>query len=125
MGRTVPTYRLLIDRLTVTLAPFRRALREQDRVAFDRVLVRIRERASAAGFLVEESPLESALIAALVGQERELQRIREEVAALRGGPRPQDLRLLVDPPEDPEPPAEVDPEREGPAVSVGHSGKSP
>ena len=86
MGRTVPTYRMVIERIAAGLSPFRRALREEDRLAFDRLMNRIRERASAAGFLVEESPLESALLAALVGQEREIQRLREELTALRGTP---------------------------------------
>jgi len=38
MGRTVPSFRMLLEEIIAELSDFRRALRDEDRTAFDRMM---------------------------------------------------------------------------------------
>ena len=89
MGRSVPTYRMKLEELIAELAPYRRALREEDRTAFDGLMNRARRYASASGCQASPDPMETALLSMLVGLERELARLRRLVDD--GGARPVDL----------------------------------
>jgi len=80
MGRSVPTYRLKLEELIAGLGDYRRALREEDRRAFDALMNRARRYASAAGFQASSDPMETALLSMLVGIEKELGALRGEAA---------------------------------------------
>lgn len=79
MGRSVPTYRMRLEMLIAELRPFRRALREEDRAAFDSLMNRARGLASAAGYQAAADPLDTAFLSMLVGMERELGALRRRV----------------------------------------------
>jgi hypothetical protein len=82
MGRTAPTYRLLIEQLVEEWGPFRRALRAADRATFDALVNHARERASAGSNLAALDPVVPVLLSMLLAHEAELVRLRAAVAAL-------------------------------------------
>ena len=92
MGRSVPTYRMKLEELIAELAPYRRALREEDRAAFDALMNRARRYASAAGYQASSDPMETAVLSMLLGLERELERLRRLLGDERA--RPVDLQAF-------------------------------
>ena len=88
LGRTAPTYRLLIEQLAAEeWAPYRRALRASDRATFDAMLNHAREFASAGSNLAALDPVVPVLLSALLAHEAEIARLRRALEALtaRGG----------------------------------------
>jgi hypothetical protein len=66
MGKTCPTYRMLLDEEIASWEQFRRALRKEDREAFDSLMDGVRTRASASSNAARLNPFESMVMAALV-----------------------------------------------------------
>ena len=85
MGRSVPTYRMKLEELIAELGDYRRALREEDRRAFDALMNRARRYASAAGFQASSDPMETAFLSMLVGIEKELESLKREAASAGTG----------------------------------------
>ncbi len=82
MGRTAPTYRLLVEQLVAEeWGPFRRALRAADRATFDAMLNHAREYASAGSNLAALDPVVPLLLSVLLAHESELARLRRALAA--------------------------------------------
>ena len=77
----MPTYRMKLEELIAELGDYRRALREEDRRAFDALMNRARRYASAAGFQASSDPMETALLSMLVGIEKELEALKREAEA--------------------------------------------
>ena len=84
MGKTCPTYRMLLEQEISTWEPFRRALRKEDQEAFDRIVKGARERASASSNGARLNPFESLIMSALVDM------MRERIARERYGNRDTD-----------------------------------
>jgi DNA repair ATPase RecN len=82
MGRTVRTYRTVLEELIADWERFRKALRKEDREAFDRLMEKARTHASAASYDARVDPSESLFISILVELERELEELRAKVAEL-------------------------------------------
>ncbi|UCE45890.1 MAG: hypothetical protein JSU93_03200 [Methanobacteriota archaeon] len=76
MGRTVPTYRLALERMVQQWNDFRRALRKGDREAFEALMKSARMHASASTYAVSVDPSESAFLSMLLEHEKELMRLR-------------------------------------------------
>lgn len=66
MGRTCPTYRMLLEDEIRTWDTFRRALRKEDQEAFDKLMDGVRMHASASSNAARLNPFESLVMAALV-----------------------------------------------------------
>lgn len=84
MGRTVPTYRLHLESILNDWMDYRRALREKDREAFDRLVAKARQHASAASYAAHMDPTVLAILSILLETEKEiegLKKVRED-----GGP---------------------------------------
>ena len=79
MGRTAPTYRMLLEQVLAEWGPYRRALRTVDRVAYDRMVNHAREHASAGSNLADLDPTTPILLSILLAQEAELVRLRRAV----------------------------------------------
>jgi len=77
-GRTVPTYRLALEAMARQWNDFRRALRKDDREAFDSLMNRARMHASAATYAISMDPTESALLSMLLEHEKELLALRKK-----------------------------------------------
>jgi predicted CopG family antitoxin len=71
MGRTVPTYRLHLESILGDWMDYRRALREKDREAFDRLLSKARQHASAASYCAHLDPTVLAILSILLEMEKE------------------------------------------------------
>jgi DNA repair ATPase RecN len=82
MGRTVRTYRTVLEELIAEWEAFRKALRKQDREAFDRLMEKARTHASAASYDARLDPSESLFMSILVELEHELEELREKLAEL-------------------------------------------
>ncbi|MGA1793425.1 MAG: hypothetical protein ACMUHM_05695 [Thermoplasmatota archaeon] len=71
MGKTCPTYRMLLEDEIRSWEAFRRALRKEDREAFDRLMDKVRRHASASSNAARLNPFESMVMAALIELERD------------------------------------------------------
>ena len=72
MGRTVPTFRLHLESILNDWMDYRRALREKDRDAFDRLLSKARQHASAASYAAQIDPSVLAILSILLETEKEI-----------------------------------------------------
>ncbi|MDH3365339.1 MAG: hypothetical protein OEM29_04980 [Thermoplasmata archaeon] len=84
MGRTVPTYRLALERMVQQWNDFRRALRKDDREAFETLIRSARMHASASTYAISVDPSESAFLSMLLEHEKELMRLRKALHGADG-----------------------------------------
>jgi hypothetical protein len=77
VGRTVPTFRMILEHVIHDWYPFRRALRANDKKAFDAMMLHARQHAAAASNAARLNPTEALLMAILVEHEKELRELRE------------------------------------------------
>jgi len=59
MGRTVPSFRMLLEGIVEELSPFTRALRGEDRNAFDSLMNKVRLHASSCTVVPLLDPMEA------------------------------------------------------------------
>ena len=79
MGRTVPSFRLYLDSLASQWKNFRRALRKEDRDAFDEVLNLARRLASASSYQAPPDPMDAVLLSIAVEQQKEINHLRRRL----------------------------------------------
>ena len=84
MGRTLPTFRNLLDRVETDWRDYRRGLTVEDQRAFDAVFQRARAHASASMNVARSDPLESVFLSVLLEHEKEIARLNRRVAVLEG-----------------------------------------
>ena len=76
VGRTVPTFRMVLEHVINDWRSFRRALRIHDRDAFDALMTHGREHAAAASNAARLNPSEALFMAILVEHEKALERLK-------------------------------------------------
>lgn len=86
MGRTVPTMTQIIQSEEDGWAPFRRALRAQDRPALDRLFSAARHYAAAASYVARPVPFDAILLSMLLEAMKAIQRLEDEIETLRSRP---------------------------------------
>jgi hypothetical protein len=79
MGRTNPTYRDTLRYLEEDWGDFRRPLRGQDTILFDRIFGYARDYADAGGYQNHPDPEITMLFSICLAQERELAALREHI----------------------------------------------
>ena len=79
MGRTVPTFRQLIDDAIARWSKFRRALRREDQEYFDRLFRRVRTYTQAATYQASDNPMEAILLSIALDQEKRLDALEHTV----------------------------------------------
>jgi hypothetical protein len=72
MGRTVRTFRQLIDDAIARWSKFRRALRREDQEYLDRLFRRVRSYTQAATYQASDNPMEAILLSIALDQEKRL-----------------------------------------------------
>lgn len=72
MGRTVPTFRELIEQVAARWLKFRRALRREDQEHFDRLFRHARCYTQAATYQCSDNPMEVVLLSIALDQEKRL-----------------------------------------------------
>lgn len=82
MGRTEPTFRLVLERLESEWRDYRRGLTAREQEAFDALFQKARAHASASSNVNRVDPFESALLSMLLEHEMELRALRAQVAEL-------------------------------------------
>jgi hypothetical protein len=85
MGRTVPSFRVLLEEIIVELSIFRRALHGEDKAAFDSLMNKAREQASSCTIAPTLDPMDAVFLSILVEQEKELNSLREAIAHVPAG----------------------------------------
>lgn len=85
MGRTVPSFRNLLEEIIRELSVFRRALRGEDKIAFDCLMNRAREHASSCTVAPVLEPMDAIFLSILVEHQKELNSLREEVSHVPSG----------------------------------------
>src|ERR1700675_204222 len=85
MGRTVPTFRQLIDDAIARWSKFRRALRREDQEYFDRLFRRVRTYTQAATYQASDNPMEAILLSIALDQEKRLDALERAAPPLKTG----------------------------------------
>ena len=83
MGRTVPSYRQAIEAEIKRWEGFRKALRAEDREAFDEMMNFCRLYASAGSNATRPVLLEAMLMSIVLAQQKELRKLRKELDEIR------------------------------------------
>ena len=83
MGRTVPTFRQLIDLTAARWTKFRRALRREDQRHFDRLFRRVRAHTQAATYQCHDNPMEAILLAIALDHEKRIEALERTVRLSR------------------------------------------
>jgi hypothetical protein len=81
MGRTLPPFSQLIERDRRAWAPFRRALRRDDQVAFDRLFDCAKLHVQAGVYLSRPWPFEVIVMAVLLEQHKRLEQLLAQIEA--------------------------------------------
>ena len=85
MGRTLITFNTFLLQEIEAWRPFRRALRGEQRAAFDRLFSRARAHTAEATSAARPVPFDALVMAILLEQELEMDRLRREIERLRSG----------------------------------------
>ncbi len=83
MGRTVLSFRMLLEGIIEDLSVFKRALRGQDKLAFDSMMNKAREHASSCTVTPLLEPMDAVFLSILVEQEKEIITIRQSLQILQ------------------------------------------
>lgn len=83
MGRTNATYRNHLENFISKFDRFRKGLRNENKKHFDSVWERAFEHAAAAAHMNSFRPAIPAFVSILVGQEKEIQQVSEEVEEIK------------------------------------------
>ena len=79
MGRTVPTFRNIIESFGWEWTDFKRALKNIDREAFEELMNHARRHAAAGSNMSNPNPFEPVVMSILVEHEKILRKLREHV----------------------------------------------
>jgi hypothetical protein len=79
MGRTVPTYVQQVREIEAKWAKFRRALRREDQVHFDRLLRSVRYYTPSATYQCSDDPMDSVMVSILLDLQKRLAAIEEKL----------------------------------------------
>ncbi len=77
MGRTVLSFRMLLEEIIVELSVFRRALRGDDKAAFDSLMNKARSHASSCTVAPTLEPMDAVFLSILIEQQKEINSLRE------------------------------------------------
>jgi len=79
MGRTVPSFRMVVESFGVEWNEFKRALRDIDKNSFDELINHARRHAEAGTNMPNPNPFEPVVMSILVEHEKELRKLRQDV----------------------------------------------
>lgn len=75
-GRTVGTYRQVLEEIISEFDKFSHALRRRDREAFQAMMSRARVHSSAASYNVRATPTESLIVSILLEHEKDIEELK-------------------------------------------------
>lgn len=77
MGRTVPSFRMVIEGFDVEWNEFKRALRDIDKESFENLMNHARRHAEAGTNMPNPNPFEPIVMSILIEHETEMRKLRE------------------------------------------------
>jgi len=83
MGKTIPSYRVALDKELQRWIGFARALRKKDRVAFEQLMDACRNYASAGSNATRPVIFESMAMSILLHQQKTLNKLEKDIDAIR------------------------------------------
>lgn len=83
MGKTVESYRLALDIEVQTWSGFTKALRSDDKDAFEQMIDACRNHASAGSNATRPEMFESMVMSILLEQQKKLNRLEKELVAIK------------------------------------------
>ena len=83
MGKTVPSYRMALDKEVQRWSGFARALRKEDRTAFEQMMDACRNYASAGSNATRPVMFESMVMSILLHQQKTLNELEKGIDAAR------------------------------------------
>jgi hypothetical protein len=86
MGKTIESYRIALDTEIQTWNGFAKALRSDDREAFERMTDACRNHASAGSNATRPEVFESMVMSILLEQQKTLMRLEKELVAVKQKP---------------------------------------
>lgn len=87
MGRTTQTMTQLVAQEEVYWAPFRRALRKEDQIIFDRLFAAARHHSAPAHYASHSTPFDSMLLAMMLETMKAVEAIRSRLNDFENGVR--------------------------------------
>lgn len=82
MGRTVPTFTMVIQQEMESWTKYRRGLRKEDQEAFDELFRAARLQLASSAYAARPIPFESIAMSMMVMQQRAIQQLRERIEKL-------------------------------------------
>lgn len=79
MGRTVPTFRNIVESFDWEWSDFKRALRNIDREAFEKLMTHARRHSAAGSHMSNPNPFEPIAMSILIEHEKIIRKLREHV----------------------------------------------
>ncbi|UCE96327.1 MAG: hypothetical protein JSV51_01585 [Candidatus Bathyarchaeota archaeon] len=83
MGKTIASYRIALNRELQRWSGFARALRNEDKEAFDQMMDACRNHASAGSNATRPVIFESVIMSILLNQQKRLNRLEKDLDAIR------------------------------------------
>ncbi len=83
MGRTLPTYRMLLEEEIMRWKDYRRALRKKDQEAFDKLIKHARAHSFASGYQIVTNPFETMTLSMLLELSKEIAELRRELEGFK------------------------------------------
>ncbi|WAM22775.1 MAG: hypothetical protein OI715_01365 (plasmid) [Candidatus Methanoperedens sp.] len=81
----MPSFRNLLEEIITELSVFRRALRGEDKDAFDSLMNKAREHASSCTVAPTLEPMDAVFLSILIEQQKEINSLREAKANVPSG----------------------------------------
>ena len=85
MGRTVPSFRMLLEEIITELSVFRRALHGEEKDAFDNLMNKARKHASSCTVAPTLDPMNAVFLSILIEQQKEINSLQEAKANVPAG----------------------------------------
>lgn len=85
MGRTVPSFRMLLEEIITELSVFRRALHGEEKDAFDNLMNKARKHASSCTVAPTLDPMNAVFLSILIEQQKEINSLQEGEANVPAG----------------------------------------
>lgn len=83
MGRTLPTFNFWLEGERESWRAFRRALRHEDREAFDRIFALAKRHMAEAASVARPVPFDSLVMSVLLEQQKQIEDQRREIETLK------------------------------------------
>ncbi len=84
MGRTLPTFNTYLEQEMAQWAPYRRALRKEDKPAFDRLFAFAKRHMAEAAFVARPIPFDAVLMSVLLEQAKSIENLEQRIKAFEG-----------------------------------------